>query len=121
MPDIKDEEEFEADPGSSTSREGKLIFKEREHDPMRQHSLLNNLSVWFADIPSTKAYAFNTELDPMLNYANAPFIPQLMAAARPQITEVLEREMDRKDQIKSAITVKVLYKKYKYKEKGDPS
>ena len=54
------------------------------------------------------AYAFNV---PVFGheYAEAPYIPQLISASRPKIKEVLQTELHRKDQIKSAIVVKCLY------------
>ncbi|UZO21984.1 uncharacterized protein OCT59_014362 [Rhizophagus irregularis] len=54
------------------------------------------------------AYAFNV---PVFGheYAEAPYIPQLISAFRAKIKEVLQTELHRKDQIKSAIVVKCLY------------
>ncbi|CAG8815438.1 3152_t:CDS:2, partial [Racocetra fulgida] len=50
-----------------------------------------------------------------INYADAPYLPQLMG-----ITKVLKEELQKKDQIKSALVVSATYVKYKYKS-GDPS
>ncbi|CAB4480837.1 unnamed protein product [Rhizophagus irregularis] len=54
------------------------------------------------------AYAFNV---PVFGheYAEAPYIPQLISAFQAKIKEVLQTELHRKDQIKSAIVVKCLY------------
>ena len=38
-----------------------------------------------------------------------PYMPQLMGIFRPKITEVLQTELHRKDQIKSAIVVSCRY------------
>ncbi|GBB92879.1 hypothetical protein RclHR1_20710003 [Rhizophagus clarus] len=54
------------------------------------------------------AYAFNVPVFGY-EYAEAPYIPQLISASRPKIKEVLQTELHRKDQIKSAIVVKCLY------------
>ena len=41
-------------------------------------------------------------------------MPQLIALARNQITDVLKEELHRRDQIKSAIVIKATYVRYKY-------
>ncbi|CAJ0762000.1 13128_t:CDS:2, partial [Entrophospora sp. SA101] len=97
---------------------GDIIFEEAEvGDPDRQHSSLSSLSKWQAIVPSYEnpAYAFNTPIDDPEKYAEAPYMPQLIASAREQITSVLKAELRRKDQIKSAIVVYCNYMKMEKK------
>ncbi|CAJ0838645.1 13078_t:CDS:2, partial [Entrophospora sp. SA101] len=100
---------------------GDIIFEEAEvGDPDRQHSSLSSLSKWQAIVPSYEnpAYAFNTPIDDPEKYAEAPYMPQLIASAREQITSVLKAELRRKDQIKSAIVVYCNYMKMEKKGEG---
>src|SRR5277367_1401348 len=48
-------------------------------------------------------------------------MPQLIRIAREAITDILQEELHRKDQIKSVLVVKAIYVKYKYKGTGDPA
>jgi hypothetical protein len=98
-----------------------IKFLERNRDPARSHPSIKHLTTWEAIIPSYKnpAYAFNIRQDNEKEYADAPYMPQLVASARKQITDVLKEELRRKDQIKSAIVVFATYIKYKYLGSGD--
>jgi len=101
---------------------GDIIFEEAEvGDPDRPHSSLSSLSKWQAIVPSIEnpAYTFNIPIDDPQKYAEAPYMPHLMALAREQITSVLKAELRRKDQIKSAIVVYCNYMKMEKKDKGD--
>ncbi|GES86542.1 hypothetical protein GLOIN_2v1477922 [Rhizophagus clarus] len=102
---------------------GDIVFLERERDPDRQHSSLKCMTVWEGVIPSCKnpAYAFNKEQDSELEYADAPYMPQLIAEARGAITDVLKEELSKRDQIKSALVVHATYVSYTYKGTGDIS
>ncbi|CAJ0639815.1 1510_t:CDS:1, partial [Entrophospora sp. SA101] len=100
---------------------GDIIFEETEvGDPDRPHLSLSSLSKWQAIVPSYEnpAYAFNTPIDDPEKYAEAPYMPQLIASAREQITSVLKAELRRKDQIKSAIVVYCNYMKMEKKGEG---
>ena len=58
----------------------------------------NIISCWQAVIPScaNPAFAFNkTNISPS-DYAKAPYMPQLIEAARSEITEVIQTEFQRK-------------------------
>jgi len=46
-------------------------------------------------------------------------MPQFMDSSRSAITDVLKKELCKKDQIKSALVIHATYIKYKYKEIGD--
>lgn len=100
-----------------------IKFLERICDPARLHPSIRHQTTWEAIILSNKnlAYAFNKRQDNEQEYADAPYMPQLVASARKQITDVLKEELRRKDQIKSAIVVYATYVKYKYLESGDIS
>ncbi|PKY27782.1 hypothetical protein RhiirB3_390547, partial [Rhizophagus irregularis] len=81
-------------------------------DLERPHQNQSLMSKWVGIVPHPEenpAYAFNV---PVFGheYAEAPYIPQLISASRPKIKEVYQTELHRKDQIKSAIVVKCLYK-----------
>jgi len=71
-----------------------IKFLERIRDPARSHSSLRHLTTWEGIIPSIKnpAYAFNKRQDNEQEYADAPYMPQLVASARSQITDVLKEE-----------------------------
>ena len=55
----------------------------------------------------------------MKEYADTPYMPQLMASSREAITSVLQEELHKKDQIKSALVIYATYVKNTYKGKGD--
>src|SRR5271170_6803043 len=87
---------------------GDIIFKEAEvGDPDRSHLSLSSLSKWqvIVLLSENPAYSFNTPINDPEKYEEAPYMPQLIAAAREQITSVLKTELKRKDQIKSSIIV----------------
>ncbi|GES91554.1 hypothetical protein GLOIN_2v1480811 [Rhizophagus clarus] len=100
---------------------GDIVFLERKRDPDRQHSSLKCMTVWEGVIPSCKnpAYVFNKEQDSELEYADAPYMPQLIAEARGAITDVLKEELRKRDQIKSALVIYATYVSYTYKGEGD--
>jgi len=77
--------------------------------------------VWEGVIPSIKnpAYIFNKRQDNSIKYADAPYMPQFMDSARSSITNILKKELYKKDQIKSALVIHATYIKYKYKGIGD--
>jgi len=112
FPQIKDQEDEE---------ESDIVFVKKKRDSARQHPNLNPMSVWEGKVPSSNnpAYAFNKQQDNSAEYAGAPYMPQLMGAAREAITDVLQEELHRKDQIKSLLVVNATYVKYKYKGSGD--
>ncbi|CAJ0768471.1 18344_t:CDS:2, partial [Entrophospora sp. SA101] len=100
---------------------GDILFEETEvGDPDRPHLSLSSLSKWQAIVPSYEnpAYDFNAPIDDPEKYAEAPYMPQLIASAREQITSVLKAELRRKDQIKSAIVVYCNYMKMEKKGEG---
>ncbi len=80
-------------------------------DPERPHKNQSLMSKWVGIVPSTNnpAYAFNVPIFGH-EYAEIPYIPKLISASRPKIKEVLQTELCRKDQIKSAIVVLCRYK-----------
>jgi hypothetical protein len=93
---------------------GNIIFEEAEvGDPDRPNLTLTSLTKWQAIIPSIEnpAYEFNTPITDPKKYAEAPYMPHLIAVAREQITSVLKAELRRKDQIKSKIVVYCTYMK----------
>jgi len=127
-------EDPEAGPGPSTQahREGKhsevdpgtgpeafiqvedLIFEECPvgRDLERPHENRSLMSKWVGKVPQPKdnrAYAFNQPIDNPEEYKNLPYMPQLMGLIRPKITKVLQTELSRNDQIKSAIVALCLY------------
>ena len=81
------------------------------------------MTVWEGVIPSCKnsTYAFNKEQDNSKEYADAPYMPHLIASARNAITDVLKEELHRRDQIKSALVINATYISYRYNGSGDPS
>ncbi|GES97967.1 hypothetical protein GLOIN_2v1481003 [Rhizophagus clarus] len=100
------QKDSEAGPGPTTQANRK-----------KQRKIVNPITavdIHFEECPvvphpeENPAYAFNV---PVFGheYAEAPYIPQLISASRPKIKEVLQTELHRKDQIKSAIVVKCLY------------
>ena len=54
------------------------------------------------------------------NMLKPPYMSQLIASARDQITSVLKAELRQKDQINSAIVIYCNYMKMEKKEKGKP-
>src|SRR6185312_12974639 len=99
---------------------GDILFEETEvGDPNRPHTSLSSLSKWQAIVPSIEnpTYKFNTPINDPEKYAEAPYMPQLIASAREQITNVLKAELRRKDQIKSALVVYCNYMKMEEKDK----
>ena len=72
-----------------------IIFEEAEvGDPDRPNLCLSSLTKWQAIVP---AYAFNTPITDSKEYAEAPYMPHLIALAREQITNVLKAELQQKD------------------------
>jgi hypothetical protein len=85
-----------------------IYFEEaRVGDPERPHRNLFLLTKWKAIVPlrENPAYAFNGLIGDQKKYAEALYMPQLMADARGKISDVIKLELQRKDQIKSAIVV----------------
>jgi hypothetical protein len=92
--------------------EGDIHFEEVSvGDPSRPHPNLSALSKWEAVVPkkSNPAYAFNEMIGGGENYADAPYMPQLISSARKEITRVLQTELNRKEQIRSSLVVFCLY------------
>src|SRR5215475_11790926 len=81
------------------------------------------MTVWERIIPSCKnhAYAFNKKQDNSKEYADTPYMLHLIGSTHNAITDVLQEELHRKDQIKSALVVHATYVSYKYKGMGDIS
>ena len=101
---------------------GNIYFEECEvMDPKRPHKNFQSMTVWQAIVPSVKNpdYEFNVRVDNPQKYAEAPYMPHLIASAREEITNVLKTELNRKDQIKSAIVVLCTYM-FIQKEEGKP-
>ena len=99
---------------------GDILFEEAYvGDPERPHPSLSSLTKWQAIVPSSEnpAYAFNTFIKDPKIYAEAPYMPHLIAAAREQITSVLKTELYRKDQVKSKIVAYCNYMKMEKKDK----
>src|ERR1700722_17414885 len=73
----------------------------------------NIISCWQAVIPScaNPAFAFNkTDVGPS-EYAKTPYMPQLIEAARSEITEVIQTEFQRKgSQLKVRLVTFCTYK-----------
>ncbi|GES99862.1 hypothetical protein GLOIN_2v1480811 [Rhizophagus clarus] len=116
MQDEIQEDDLEAGPGPTTQ-----AHREISHDPARQHNNLRNITVWEGKVQSSNnpKYAFNKQQAEQTKYAEAPYMPQLIEASREAITGVLQEELRRKDQIKTALVVNATYVNYKYKGKGD--
>ncbi|CAB5387422.1 unnamed protein product [Rhizophagus irregularis] len=126
LKELEEHQKREAGPGLATQanrkKERKIIvpitavdihFEESPvgRDLERPHQNRSLMSKWVGIVPHPEenpAYAFNV---PVFGheYAEAPYIPKLISASRPKIKEVLQTELHRKDQIKSAIVVKCLY------------
>ena len=90
-----------------------LIFEECESnlDPLRPHQNLTAMSLWQAIIPSPEniKYRFNCYVENPNKYLEVPYMPQLIANAREQITRVLKVELRKKDQIKTALVAQCIY------------
>ena len=92
-----------------------LIFEECESsfapDPLRPHQNLTAMSLWQAIIPSPEniKYRFNCYVKNPNKYLEVPYMPQLIANAREQITRVLKVELRKKDQIKTALVAQCIY------------
>ncbi|GET58831.1 hypothetical protein GLOIN_2v1820840 [Rhizophagus irregularis DAOM 181602=DAOM 197198] len=72
-----------------------IQFVKRGHDPARPHKSLKHKTVWQADLKP--------------NVRDIPYFPSIIADTRQKITEILERELEEKGQIKSAITILATY------------
>src|SRR5437667_7098838 len=114
-------QEYETQKEYASEKHFRSIYHEDEYkkvivEPARLHPSIRHQTTWEAIIPSIKnpAYAFNKCQDNEKEYADAPYMPQLIASARNQITDVLKEELHRRDQIKSAIVIKATYVRYKY-------
>jgi hypothetical protein len=91
-------------------------------DLERPHQNRSLMSKWVGIVPSTNnpAYAFNIPIFGHY-YADALYILKLISASRQKIKEVLQTELYRKDQIKSAIVVLCRYSYGNKKEiEGEP-
>jgi hypothetical protein len=61
------------------------------------------MSKWLGKVPhpdNNPKYAFIQPIDNPSKYNKLPYMPQLIGLIRPKITEVLQTEFRRKDQIK---------------------
>src|SRR5437764_1469633 len=70
------------------------------------------MSKWVGKVPHpdvNPAYAFIQSIVNPEEYKKMPYMPQLMGIIRPKITEVLQTELHKKDQIKSAIVALCRY------------
>src|SRR5260363_184119 len=78
------------------------------------------MSLWQAAIPSPKniKYRFNHYVEDRNKYLEAPYMPQLIANAREQITKVLKAKLCKKDQIKTALIAQCIYSGHVSKGKG---
>ncbi|RHZ49273.1 hypothetical protein Glove_526g3 [Diversispora epigaea] len=100
---------------------GDILFEETVvGDPDRPHRNQSTLSKWEVIVPSSENpdYSFNEAIEDFKKYAKVPYMPQLMASARKQITSVLKAELQRKNQIKSTIVVYCNYMKIPKAKKG---
>ncbi|CAG8813265.1 16186_t:CDS:2, partial [Cetraspora pellucida] len=90
-----------------------LIFEECESnlDPLRPHQNLTAMGLWQAIIlsPENIKYRFNCYVENPNKYLEVPYMPQLIANAREQITRVLKVELRKKDQIKTALVAQYIY------------
>ena len=91
-----------------------FIFEECPvgRDLERPHENRSLMSKWVGKVLQSKdnpAYAFNQTIANPEEYKKMPYMPQLMGLIRPKITEVLQTELHRKDQIKLAIVALYLY------------
>ena len=62
----------------------------------------------YGETTNNPAYGFNKQAG-LGEYKAMPYMPQIMALIRPKITEVLQTELQRNDQIKSAIVALYRY------------
>ena len=100
-----------------------LVFEECPvgRDLERPHMNRSSMSKWIGKVPhpdNNPKYAFIQPIDSPTEYRNLPYMPQLIGLIRPKITEVLQTEFRRKDQIKSAIVALCLYSYTKRNEDG---
>jgi hypothetical protein len=100
-----------------------LVFEEYPvgRDLERPHMNRSSMSKWIGKVPhpdNNPKYAFIQPIDSLTEYRNLPYMPQLIGLIRPKITEVLQTEFRRKDQIKSAIVALCLYSYTKRNEDG---
>ncbi|RGB22172.1 hypothetical protein C1646_776508 [Rhizophagus diaphanus] len=100
-----------------------IIFKECPvgRDPERLLSNHSLLTKWVGKIPhpnDNPAYAFMQPVATTTEYKKLPFIPQIIGLIWHKITEVLQIELQRKDQIKSAIVALCLYSHTKKSSDG---
>ncbi|GES95460.1 hypothetical protein GLOIN_2v1480811 [Rhizophagus clarus] len=81
-------------------------------DLERPHQNRSLMTKWVGEVPSPEdnpAYAFIQSIGNPEEYKKIPYMPQLMGLIRPKITEVLQTELHRKDQIKSTIVALCMY------------
>jgi hypothetical protein len=103
-----------------------LVFEECpvRRDLKRPHKNRSLMSKWLGKVPHPKnnpKYAFMQPIDDHIQYKEIPYMPQLMGLIRLKITEVLQTEFRRKDQIKSAIVALCLYSIIKKNSDGTDS
>ena len=75
------------------------------------------MSVWQVILPSAKnpKYNFNVPID-KYDYKNLPYMPQIISNLHEAMNRVYERELQKHDQIKSAITVYCTFRKIEEKD-----
>src|SRR5260363_95516 len=91
----------------------------RFSDPERPHDNFNLLNNWEAIVPSPildPRYEFIKPIMDPVKYAEMPYMPQLLANARDEITRVLKIKLNEKDQIKTALIALCYYANSKKKE-----
>ncbi|GBB86911.1 hypothetical protein RclHR1_13360008 [Rhizophagus clarus] len=91
-----------------------IIFKECPvgRDPERPHRNRSLMSKWVGKIPhpdDNPTYTFIQQIAKPEEYKKMPYMPQLIGLIRPKIKEVLQTELHKKDQIKSAIVALCQY------------
>ncbi|GBB98167.1 hypothetical protein RclHR1_31510001 [Rhizophagus clarus] len=91
-----------------------IIFKECPvgRDPERPHRNHSLMSKWVGKIShpdDNPTYAFIQPIAKPEEYKKLPYMPQLIGLIRPKIKEVLQIELCKKDQIKSAIVALCQY------------
>ncbi|CAG8468425.1 2010_t:CDS:10 [Cetraspora pellucida] len=67
--------------------------------------------------PENIKYKFNHYVEDRNKYLEAPYMPQLIANAREQITRVLKAKLCKKDQIKTALIAQCIYSRHVSKGK----
>ncbi|GBB86557.1 hypothetical protein RclHR1_12990006 [Rhizophagus clarus] len=108
----QDAQEQDAIPKEPTQKD--IIFKECPvgRDPERPHRNHSLMSKWVGKIPhpnNNPTYAFIQPIAKPEEYKKLPYMPQLIGLIRPKIKEVLQTELHKKDQIKSAIVALCRY------------